>query len=273
MNPHFRIVRFSPTPGLNEPVNVALLLVDDKARLVTDTEFQKLACIAPRFNVRLLRFMLDELGHELMRVDPEEAHTFLATRTAQLQVGEPQQFTRPLPRDFESKLIEAYLRRNQRPSRSTDRHMQYVDTLVDDALAKLAFDTSFLLNRARPKDFLSPQSVALLPAKSIKFSRVLSNDHKIVLMDGLNLAVASKPHLRQRAAELGYGFFSIGNVRSQLQAIEGKPIVRASFVFNRPPEADPEVEYSINLVERDADLKIDAATQANLGELKQTLVS
>jgi hypothetical protein len=273
LTPHYRVVRFSPAPELHEPVNVALLLVDEKARLITDYVFQKLHCVAPRFNSKLLQFLLEHVQEELHSIKPEEAHIFLSAQTAQLQVGEPQRLTRGTSKDFEAHLIDLYLKRPTQVHKPGESHFRYVDTLLDEALTKVSFDAGSLIKRAHPSDFLSPDSISLLASKTMKFSRVLNGNRKIVLLDGLNLAVASKQQLKQRASEIGFGFYTMGKVRGRIESIEKKALVRAAFVFNQPATIDAELVYFQELIRRDADISVQSDTGHNLMALGDILQS
>jgi hypothetical protein len=263
-------------PEVNEPINVALLGLDNRARLLTDKEFPKLACVSPRFDTNTLQFWLkqvqDELGSiKLGSIKPEEAPAYLASRTAQIQVGEAQHFTRTVSKDFEDKLIDVYLRRQTRPHRTGDGHQQYVDTLLESSLEKLSVGKGAMRRRARPEDFLSAEALKIVPAKNVRFSRVLNGSKGLVLVDGLNLAVTSKAQVRSRAMEIGFGFYTIGSVKQQLQNLERRSVVRAAFLFHKPGLLDPELGYSVEQLTRDADVMVNPDSGENVKELSEIL--
>lgn len=114
LNDRFHVVRFAPNPETTEFVNVALLFVDDSVRLVKDVQFERLQCIAPRFNTRILQFWLDELEQNLRSVRAEEVPYFLESLTSQIQVGEAHNLTSALDSAFESKLVDVYLKRQHK---------------------------------------------------------------------------------------------------------------------------------------------------------------
>jgi hypothetical protein len=114
-----------------------------------------------------------------------------------------------------------------------------------------------MLKRARPDQFLHKESLRILQAKTIRFSRVLVAPKSIVLMDGLNLAISNRDQLRRRSSDIGCGFFSFGEVKEAVQSVEQKELVRTSFIFNRPAETDRELDYFIQTVRRDADVCVD----------------
>ncbi|HEY5911338.1 MAG TPA: hypothetical protein VJA21_12115 [Verrucomicrobiae bacterium] len=273
LTPHFRVVRFSPTPEINEPVNVALLVIEEKARLVTDKEFQKLACVSPRFDTKILRSWLEQIQDELSDVTPEEAPAFLASRTAQIQVGEPQRLMDKLASSYESKLIDIYLRRQTRPHKTGDSHLKYVDTLLENALKKMSMGASHMLKRARPSDFMSQESLNLIAAKNIHFSRVLSGSKRLVLMDGLNLSVASKSQIRNRALDIGFGFYTFGTAKDRLERIEKREIARVGFIFQEPSMLDPELSYAVEQVHRDSDMMVKPSAGENVDKLAALLKS
>jgi hypothetical protein len=271
LKPHFRVIRFSPVPEFQEPVNVALLFIEDKARLVSDFEFEKLGCIAPSFDKSILKFWLEDIRETLSSIKPEEAYAHIASRSAQIQVGAAHWLTRTLSPDLETRLIHDYLRRVHRHSASSERHLQYVDSLIEDAITSVHIGISGLLKRARPDKFLTPKSVAMLAAKNIRFSRVLNGTKQIVVMDGLNLAVTSKAQIKQRAAEVDYGYYMLGNSKNKIEQIEQKNIIRAAFLFNRPLDSDPEIDYAANLLGRDSDLLVEPASGKNVAEIQKIL--
>jgi hypothetical protein len=273
LKPHFRIVRFSPTPEVVEPVNVALLFVDERARLITDNEFQKLHCVAPRFNPHLLETLLRNIQDEIGQQNPNQAHSFLSSHTGQLQVGEPHRLMAQVSPEMESRLVDLYLKRHARPSQHHESHVHYVDTLLDNELKKWKCDTHALLKRADPKKFLSPRGYDLLEAKSMRFSRVLNGAKRLVLIDGLNFAISSKAQIKMRSQAICFGFFSFGRIREKLQEIENREVTRAALIFGRPLMLEPELSYCEEQVRRDADLTVDTSTTVNASKLTELIHS
>ncbi len=272
LKPHFRVVRFSPVPEIQEPVNVALLFVADHARLVSDFEFQKLGCIAPNYDKAMLRFWLEDIAEDLANIKPQDAFAHIASRSPQIQVGDTHWLTQQLSPAFESRLVDIYLHRDPRRSKHADNHIHYVDTLIDDAIKNPAFDATGMLRRIKPDKFLSDTSLKLLGSVgNIHFSRVKNGTNKIVIMDGLNLSVASKAQLSSRAATVGTGFYIFGNSRARLEQIEQKKIVRAAFLFNRPQTGDPEISYLADVIRRDSDLLVEPETGKNVAEIQREL--
>jgi len=271
LKPHFRVVRFTPVPEIQEGVNVALLFVDERARLVMDSEFQKLGCVAPNFDKSILQFWLSDIGESLSSIKPQDAYAHIASRTAQIQVGATHFITRKVTPEFESHLVDTYLRKAHRPSRHGENHIQYVDTLIDDAIKNPNVDFAGILKRAEPSDFLSQASLELLKTRNIRFSRVMNGTKKIILMDGLNLGVSSKSQLRLRSSTIGTGFFTLGNERAKIEQIEQKEITRAAFLFRRPQTDDPEISYIANVLSRDSDLIVETEAGKNIIEIHRLL--
>ena len=271
LKPHFRVVRFTPVPEIQEPVNVALLFVDNKARLVSDYEFQKLSCIAPNFDKEMLKFWLEDIAGDLESIKPQDAFSHIASRSAQIQVGNTHWLPQKLSSTLESRLIATYLQKEHRHNKHAENHLQHVETLIDDAIRNPFWDMSGVLKRAEAKNFLSPAGVKLLATKNIHFARVLNGTKKIVLMDGLNLSVASKSQLRMRATTIGAGFYAIGNARKELEQVEQKEFVRAAFVLRRPQTDDPEIAYLANVLGRDSEFLVEPETGKNVAEIQREL--
>ncbi len=247
-------------PECVEAVNVALLILDSRPRIVSDFKFEKLSCVAPSFDRSVLQFWLECASAEIANTPLSEVPVRLASRSAQVQIGEPTFLRREITESVERKLVHALLRRMPRPTEASEEHIQYVDSLISDAIGGTQLLMGEVLKRAKPSRFLKPQSLKKLDGGAgIKFSRVLVSPTSLVLMDGVNLAASSKMQLRQRAAEIDFGFFSLGAVRTEIEEIEQKKILRTAFVFNTPPTPDREIQHVVNLVTRDSDLAVDSS--------------
>lgn len=271
LKPHFRVIRFSPVPECIEAVNVGLLIMDSRPRIVSNYEFEKLACVAPYASAPVLRFWLQSAAEEILKLSPEEVPAFLSSRTSQIKLGRENFLGREVGEDLERKLIHTFLCRPQRPSRASEDHIQYVDTLISGIVGAADFLYGDLLKRAKPAKFLSGESLGRIESKSIRFSRVLVAPRALVIMDGLNLSIASRTQLRQRAAEIGYGFFTFGQEKIAIERIENRKILRTAFLFNKPPEMDRELEYTVSLVNRDADMAVDAGSTREVFDFNQRL--
>jgi hypothetical protein len=259
---HYRLVKFSPVPECVEPVNVAVLLVDRSPRIVTDFKFQKLGCVAPFFNKSVLEFWIKELSEELSGLnatDGERVSNIITSRTSQIKLGAPNFVSRDFTKAIEDRLINVYLKRQDSLPKISEEHIQYVDTLIDDAIDRSSLVFGEVLKRAKPTRFLSSRSLALLPTSTVKFSRVINSPKSLILVDGLNLAVTNRAQLRQRAAEIDFGFYAFSGIKGEVEEIEGKELTRASFVFNAPAFPDAETQHVIRLLTQDSDIKIDAS--------------
>lgn len=261
LKPHFRVVRFSPAPEYIESVNVALLIIDSNPRLVSDSQFEKLSCIAPSFDPSVLQVWLDCVSDELRTIPPAEIPIALTSKTAQIQMGKEHYLERDVPQELEQRLIRTYLKKAHRGNKQSEEHLRYVDSLISDLIGNTALMLGELLKRAKPDSFLRPSSAALLSVRNVKFSRVIVAPKALILMDGLNLAVASRAQLKQRAFEIDFGFFAFGEVKQKIESLEEKEILRTSFVFNAPSELDKETHALIDLLKRDSDLSVDANNQ------------
>jgi len=254
---HFRVVRFSPVPEVLEPINVALLIFDRSPRLVTDYEFEKLGCVAPSFDRSTLQVWLEIIADDIRRVPPQDIPSWLTSRTAQIQLGKPCFLGREVSKDLEDRLIREYLKKPHRHTERGEPRVHYVDSLISDVIGKADWIYGEVMKRAKPEQFLRNESLSILHARSIRFSRVLLAPKSIVLMDGLNLAITNRNKLRQRATDIGFGFFSFGEVKKEIQSIEQRELVRTSFIFNRRPDSDREIDYLVETVRRDADFCVD----------------
>jgi hypothetical protein len=266
MRAHYRVVRYSPAPEFVEPVNVALLLVDEKARLLRDEKFSKLECVSGETDFGLLRFLLEEAEEELRRGKPEEAHLVLSGRTGQVVLGDPREVVGGFSEDVERMLIESYLRKS-RKTRAAESQRHYIDTLLDGLLKdKLHVSPKPFLKRATPRQFLSDGARKRLQSNGFSVSRVLSAQRGLVLLDGLNLG-ASEAAARNRAQEIGYAYDAMESVRNYLREAESKDLFRASVVFHGDRMAtNPRLEYAVKSLKRDSDLVIDAR---NAGDEKR----
>lgn len=266
MRAHYRVVRFSPAPEFVEPVNVALLLVDEKARLLRDERFSKLECVSGETDLGLLRFWLEQADEELREGKPEDAHRVLSGRSGQVFLGEPREVVGGFSEDVERMLVESYLRKS-RKARAAELQRQYIDTLLDGLLKdKVRVSPKPFLKRATPRQFLSEEARKRLQSNGFTVSRVLNAQRGLVLLDGLNLG-ASEAAARNRAQEIGYAYDSMESVRKYLRDAEAKDLFRASVIFHGERMAsNPRLEYAVKSLKRDSDLVIDAR---NPGEEKQ----
>ncbi|MDR3378522.1 MAG: hypothetical protein P4M10_07540 [Verrucomicrobiae bacterium] len=266
MKPHYRVVRYSPAPEFVEPVNVALLLVDEHARLLRDDRFPKLECVSGETDVGLLSFWLEEIEEEIRRSNPEDAHLVLTGRTSQIALGDPREIVGGISDDVEQMLIDSYLRKSRRV-RAAESQRQYIDTLLDVLLKeKVHVSPKPFLKRATPQQFLSDEARKRLQSNGFTISRVLNAPHGLVLLDGLNLG-ASEAAAGNRAQEIGYAFDAMESVRKYLREAESKDLLRASVIFHgERMEANPRLGYAVRSLKRDSDLVIDPR---NAGDEKQ----
>jgi hypothetical protein len=271
LRPHFRVVRFSPVPEYLEPVNVALLIIDQRPRLVSDFVFEKLACISPSFDREVLQVWLKSIAEEIRGLPPAEISSRLTSRTSQIQLGRENYIKSDIHEPLEQHLIQTFLKKAPRPTRSSEKHLQYIDTLIDGVIGRSDLMYGDVLKRAQASSFLTPESVSKLATSSIRFSRVIVAPRALVIMDGLNLGITSRAQLRLRAAEVGFGFFQFGEAKGAIETIERKEILRASLAFNRPSAPDKELDCILALLKRDSDISVDTASSDEVFEFNKML--
>ncbi len=269
--PHFRVVRFSPVPECVEAVNVAVLILDSHPRLVSDFQFEKLACVAPSFNPEALRVWLESAAEEIKAGSIDDITQRLTARTAQIELSRQHFIGRDVPRDLEENLIDVFLKKQRRLTKQSEPHIHYVETLIQAMIEPANIQSGRVLKRAKPENFLRSESLKLLTTPSIRFARVIDSPRSLVIMDGLNLAVTSRSQLRQRASEIGIGFYSFGDAKREIENIEQKKIVRTAFVFNRPTDIDTELAYYIEQVSRESDVRVDSSVENDVLRFQQLL--
>ena len=270
----FRIVRYTPAPEFIEPVNIAILIIDRRPRLILDSSFPKLSCAVPRCNLEPLRFLLEWLDAEVRECTASTAHLRITQHSSQMQVSDEKTLTRGITRDLEGELIGLYLKRHTRTPDQTERRI-YIDTLLDRVVeTELGLRHVQMLKRASPQDFLSSSAYDHLRSNGFKISRVISGTQKLILMDGINLQLLTGNYLRTRTQEIGYAFFAMGSIKRELPQLESRELIRASFVFNRETaDLDPKSEYLLETLNRDSDLRIDPHLPEDRNRLRELIIT
>lgn len=141
INHSFRIVRYSPAPEFIEPVNIALLIIDQHPRILHDDSFSKLSCAVPRCSHSAIRFWLDELRERVSICRPNEAHLAVTSGSSQMQVSESKALPSPLTKTTEGHLVELYLKRHLRRP-----HGQEKKSYIDGDEAARAYDMTAIKN-------------------------------------------------------------------------------------------------------------------------------
>jgi hypothetical protein len=272
MKPHFRIVQFSSAPEFKEFVNVAVLVVDEKPRLLVDEAFAKLGCIDPQFDRELLKDWLQDLGDQVRRADPETVDAIVRSSSPQVRASSSFPINPSVGRQVEQALVDLYLKRpSPRTPIATEAQRFYIDSLIERFMTTAHAPFMRVLRRVGPSDFLRPETRQFLKNNSFKVSRVIDGAKKLILIDGLNLGVARVGN-RIRAQEIGYAFYSMASVRTKVRELESRDLVRTAILFNHTRAVgDPKLEYAVESLRRDSDLLVDADTSDDMVKFEQAV--
>lgn len=274
MKPHYRVLRFSPAPEFVEPVNVALLVVDEKPRILHDNTFAKLECVSGGTDLEMLRFWLRSFQEEIESEKPGDPRSVIAKSSGQFSLGEPREIAGVLTPKLEKTLMVAHLQR-ARYAKRAEAQRHYIDTLLDHLiLSGLGMSGEGFRKRVSPDQFLSPEVRRHLKSNGFSISRVYPAKRGLVLLDGLNLE-ADEDTVKRRAQDIGYAYHAMESVKGALRDFEGKELIRTAIVF-RPDLAkkSPKLEYAVESISRESDLVIhNPDVQSDQKELGNAILS
>jgi hypothetical protein len=251
-------------------VNVALLLVEDRARIVTDNQFQKLKCILSNVHIELLKFWLADIAEQVETGSPEEARLLISSRTAQFQLSDPHELPSGVSKSVEACLVDLFLRRHrQLRHRVPEIETTYIESRIDEVVSQASgIAATRLLRNVKPGEFLSQTSVRELGKNGFKVARVLPGSRRLILMDGIDLDNPNRAQVKNRTQDVGYAFFSLGQIKAKVEAYEQKELFRAAFVLHEEKiHGDRHFEYYSELLRREADAVIDPTKESDRKKL------
>lgn len=257
----FSVLRYTPDPEDVEPVNVALVLWQDPPELLIDPKFPRLACLAEYADPDVVRFYLDDFGRRLGR--PEHGARALSS---QFQVGDRKRIVAPLTEATLEMLRNKYLRKH-RPALArfeTIRagHEQRVESVLDQLLVtRLHIPDGFVLRRASPKEFLSPQVFDRMGGNGFKVARAIRGPHDLLLVDGVNVGQRNFEQAQVRAQNIAAGYFKLNRVRDDLLRLEGRRMQTATILFGHaPPKRATKQEFLVTMLKTFSDHLMEDAT-------------
>ena len=261
MTSQFHVIRFSPVPEFTEPVNVALLLVDEhgRSRLLYNAAVPKLQCVAPAFDKGLLVFLLQRLSSKVSGIRVSAALEILRAESAQIQLGDACHYYGAFDETSEAQLKETYLdvHRRRQPV-AAGMKVKHIETKIEDVLvSQFHVPADRLHRRARPREFLSERVYAAVRGNSFHIARVIDGTKALVLVDGINLASSSN-YIQSRAQKIGYAFYAMEPVARELQRTESRKLVRAAVCFSEGAKSgDARIDYALHLLGQESDVLID----------------
>jgi hypothetical protein len=277
MTATFSTVAFSPAPEFLSPVNVGLIVSNGTQHLYFDERFRRLRGVAPGFDFAALAFLLNSLNVELRDVPPDAVQGLVASKSAQFLVSTPRPLLCPADDAAVQALIGAYVmplgkrdRRAERPSEAC-----YIDTRLQGLLdGHVHPPRAAVMCRAHPKDVLSPGAARLLGGTPLRFSRVITGQKGILLLDGVNLESRNHSYIRNRTDHVAFMYYTVGKHQHAVEDMEQRFLRRLAVVFDMPAvNANPRFGFYVSNLERNADLLVDADDAAKLGAMADQCLS
>jgi hypothetical protein len=87
----------------------------------------------------------------------------------------------------------------------------------------------------------------------MRVARVINGATKLVLIEGLDMRIASGGSIQKHAEKIAYNFFRFGKVSSLIQHTEHRELVRATLTFGEANDSD-RVAFARALADRDSDV-------------------
>lgn len=268
---YFRVVRFSSVPEYREPINVAILLVDNRARLVFDRQFPKFAGMSPDFSAYMLAGYLDKANQELQKIDPVDSHVYLSSLTSQFQIGQMQRIFSPITNRIERMLVELYLRNPIRKSYANDPRDGSDDCLVDEVLEDIALDQAFLRKRVKFSEIISLKTPHYLDIGSVEISRVINAANRIILIEGLNFGVSDFNSVIVRWASIGSTYYSLRNLQFEIKKEESMQLITVLILFNYNKQCSAKTEFLIRQINENVDLICIPETKEGMDQIKKLI--
>jgi hypothetical protein len=275
----YRLVYFQPNPEDGERVCVGLLFRDQKEfSLVYDSAFRRLSCIAPRHEKGLLKTYIDELEETLRQARPEDEKMILRKFGPQIIVSEERALLAPLTSSIKQRLLERFVLgphasipvyvREEAPASYQKATDASIIAFINEYLPGESATMTLL---AKPKQIIGRPLPNVAPvAASVRIPG------RIVLIDGVDLKVASARQVLNRVNKVTHTFWEYGKAEKDHLLTGNDVLQRVALVLNGIPRystAQKDAhDFALHQFEREADLLVTDRTQ-EAGRLRKLLIS
>jgi hypothetical protein len=271
----YRLIYFQPDPEDGERVCVGLLFRDKREySLVYDSFFPRLSCIAPRSEKSILKLYLDEFEESLRSATPEDERIIVKKYEPQIIVSEERALLVPVTSGLKQTLLErfilgpSHLVKAQISDEATPTYRRATDESIADFIREFVPASSVTFH-AKAKQIIGRNLPNVAPvAASVRFQG------KIVLIDGVDLKVATAKQVINRVSKVTHTFWEYGKAERDHLLSGRDSLQRVALVLNGVPEyssAQKDAQdFALHQFENEADLVLTDRTRED-GRLRDLL--
>ena len=264
----YRLVYFQPEPEDGERVCVGLLFCDyGQYSLSYDSSFPKLSCVAPRYGKAALKFYLNELEQSLHRASPDEVETILRKSGPQILTSDVRALLAPLSNAIKQKLLERFVLGCHSPQtlqamkdEVVKRERPVEESITGFLKAFLPANKGDVIFQARPRQLIGKS----LPNVS-RVAASIRLPGKIVLIDGVDMKVATAKQVINRVNRVTHTFWEYGRAKREHLFTTSDSLKRVALVLNgRPKYSLPQRDahdFALHQFEKEADLLVTDSTK------------
>lgn len=277
----YGLLHFSPYPERGERVCVGIWFDDGgRVSIEYDQRFHRLHCIAPEFNVKFVRILLDDLDRSLRDVGSSGAEIVMRQYEPQLISTEARRIVAPLTHELREKLRNKFLvsRREvaamellstgaQRiaDDETSQRVREYVRSLVPQGHVQIT-------ERATPYRLFGIRSQIKTPSVAL----AIETPRKVVVIDGVDLNVPKARRALARVDQIVYAFWQFARMRGEVGLFrDDRTLRRVGIILNGTPTHDGvarEVhDYAIDRFKDESEVTVDTTTNEGREQLITTL--
>jgi len=272
----YRLLHFQPDPEDGDRVCVGLLIRDGgRYSIAYDRSFPKLRCIAPSFELELVKFFLDDLELKLQE-SSSPIEVAMKESAPQLLVSKARQITSPVTEAARLRLLRRFVLSESMSVQAIEDAELTAAEVSDDHLRvfvqELVGTPDRIVTRARPQDLFGKK------IKNVASVAVaVRTQTAIMLIDGIDLRVLTPTKAIHRANRVTHTFWQYGKLRTEDIAVKQTPFQRVGLVLNgvsaKTDAYEDAYEYAVHQFSKEADLLVDTASGQGRQQLQRALAA
>ena len=278
----YGLLHFSPYPERGDRVCVGIWFDDGKQITIDyDQRFHQLRCLAPAFNVKFVRLLLDDLSKSLREAGRSGAEFVMKQYEPQLVSTEARRIVAPLTRELQDHLRNKFLF-SSRELAAIDRVSTGVQRMAHDEAAQRVRDyvrslipdrETRILERVTPYTLFGIRSqINKTPTVALAVQR----PRELVVIDGVDLNALPAKRVVTRVDQIVYAFWQFGRVREQGGLFsDQRALRRVGIVLNGVSVLDRAAleahDYAIDRFKAEAEVTVDTSTNEGREQLIATL--
>lgn len=276
----YRLVFAQPDPENGEKVCVGLLFVEDtKASLLFDEGLSKVRCVAPRYDLKLLKYYLGSLRSAIGESSRHDLDITLSRYSPHVLTSDARRVAAPVSAELKHRLLERYATSENDIKLQVDQlKATPLETIQDAQIGVFVekFTTTMRLKVLRdvsPDHFFPKMKGSTGRIRPVA-AAVVTPGH-VVLIDGVDLSRLTPKRGLARTNRVVQTFWQSRRLETDANDLAFPKLQRVGVVLNGAiQKSDAYFEahdYAIHQFKKEADLTVDAESYDDQNKFQQLL--